>query len=77
LLEIVATSEAPDRDATQALAALKRSQPAEMSRAISAYRATSSLAPRLALIEAMGQTSSGNVLPLLRDCLRDSNLAGC
>jgi len=75
LLEIVTTSEAPDRDATQALAAaLKRSQPAGMSQAISVYKATSSLAPRLALIEAMGQTSSGDVLPLLRDCLRDSNL---
>jgi HEAT repeat protein len=74
LLEIVKTSEAPDRDATQALAAaLKRSPPAEMSRAISAYKATSSLAPRLALIEAMGQTSSGDVLALLRDCLKDSN----
>jgi len=75
LIEMVETAEATDpRDAAQALAAaLKRSPPPEMNQVVSAYRATAALAPRLALIDAMGQVSSREALPLLRDGLRDSS----
>ncbi len=44
-----------------------------MNRAVSAYQTSASLEARLALIDAMGQTSSSVALPLLREALRDSH----
>lgn len=75
LLETVKTAGGTDqRDAVQALAAaLKRSSADQMQAVISAYRATSQMASRLALIETMGQVSGSDALPLLRECLRDSS----
>lgn len=75
LLEIVTTSETPDRrDGTQALAAaLRRSPPAEMSRVMATYKTTPGVDTRVALIDAIGQTSSAEALPVLRDSLRDAN----
>jgi HEAT repeat protein/type 1 glutamine amidotransferase len=74
LLEMLKDSVAADRrEVTQALAsALKRSEPARIKEAVSAYKAESAPESRLALIEAMGLTHSSEVLPLLRGCLRDS-----
>jgi len=75
LIEMVIKGDAADlRDATQALAAaLKRSPPAEINQVIQAYQAAAALAPRLALIDAMGQVSSREALPLLRAGLQDSS----
>ena len=75
LIEMVTKAGTGDpRDATQALAAaLKRSAPARMNQVISAYQAASTLQPRLALMDAMGQVSNPAALPLLRDALRDAS----
>jgi len=75
LLDFVQRSAGSDRkDATQALAsALKKSPSAQLATAISAYRVASAIDLRLALLDAVGQTSSAEALPILREGLRDPN----
>jgi HEAT repeat protein len=72
---LLKASTAPDRrDATQTLASvLRRSQPAPVGAVLAAYKTASAVEPRLSLIEVLGQTSSEEALPLLRDGLKDSN----
>jgi HEAT repeat protein len=70
LLKASSTSER--RDATQTLATvLKRAQPAPLGSIVSAYNTTQAREARLSLLEVMGQTSSAEVLPLLRSSLKD------
>jgi HEAT repeat protein len=60
------------RDATQTLAAvLRRAQPAPVAPVVSAYRATPAKEARLSLLEVMGQTSNTEVLPVLREGIKD------
>ncbi len=76
LLDLVlkASSASERRDATQTLAMIaKRAQPAGIGTLTSAYKATSDLNSRLSLLEVMGQTSNEEVLPLLRDSIRDTD----
>jgi HEAT repeat protein len=74
LLELLKASAPADRrDTTQTLAAvLKRSQAAQIRAAVSAYQAASEVELRLSLLEALGQTSNAEVLPTLREGLKDS-----
>jgi HEAT repeat protein len=68
LVELVAKAPTASarRDAVQALSSvLRRSKPAPIAPVLTAYR-TASPAARLALTEAMGQSSSAEALPLLR-----------
>ena len=61
------------RDAAQTLAAaLRRSGPAQAGAVVAAYQAAPAEHFRVSLLEVMGQTSSGEALPLLRHCLKDA-----
>jgi HEAT repeat protein len=75
LLKLVETADADDRsEAAQALAAaLKKAQPAQIAPVLSVYRSGASPETRIALLEALGQTSSNEALPAVREGLHDSN----
>jgi HEAT repeat protein len=70
---LVNASTAADRgDASQTLAlVLKRSQPPQIGAVLAAYRKNTAAPARLSLMEVMGQTSSEQALPVLRDALKD------
>jgi len=73
-LLLKASSASERRDAAQTLSmVLRRAQPAPVGALISAYKAASDLNSRLSLLEVMGQTSSDEVLPLLRASIRDAD----
>ena len=62
------------RDATQTLAAVaRRAQPAPVAPILSAYRSDPAKEARLSLLEVMGQTSSAEVLPVLREGIKDAD----
>ena len=74
LLDILvnASTAADRRDASQTLAlVLKRSQPPQIGAVLAAYQKNTAAPARLSLIEVMGQTSSEQALPVLRDALKD------
>ena len=75
LLKTVQTAGEPDRnDAAQALAAaLKRSPSDQIATVIATYQAAGSVELRVALLDALGQTSNAEVLPILREGMRDSS----
>ena len=67
------TSAIERRDATQTLAAVvRRAQPSPVAAVISAYKATPAPEAKVSLLEVMGQTSSPEVLPVLREALKDT-----
>lgn len=67
-----ATAAADRRDASQTLAlVLKRSQPPQIGAVLAAYQKSTAAQARLSLMEVMGQTSSEQALPVLRDALKD------
>jgi HEAT repeat protein len=67
-----ATAAADRRDALQILAlVLKRSQPPQIGAVLAAYQKNTAAQARLSLMEVMGQTSSEQALPVLRDALKD------
>jgi HEAT repeat protein len=67
-----ATAAADRRDASQTLAlVLKRSQPPQIGVVLAAYQKSTAAQARLSLMEVMGQTSSEQALPVLRDALKD------
>jgi HEAT repeat protein len=67
-----ATAVADRRDASQTLAlVLKRSQPPQIGAVLAAYQKSTAPQARLSLMEVMGQTSSEQALPVLRDALKD------
>ncbi len=69
LLKTASASER--RNATQTLAMIaKRAQPAGIGALVSAYK-SADLNSRLSILEILGQTSNEEVLPLLRDSMRD------
>jgi HEAT repeat protein len=69
-----ATSAIERRDATQTLATVvRRAQPSPVAAVISAYKTAPSREVKVSLIEVMGQTSSNDALPVLRDALKDSD----
>jgi hypothetical protein len=73
-LLLKASTSTERREATQTLAlVLKRAQPAPLGAVISAYKTGSEMNSRLSLLEVMGQTSSGEVLPVLRAGIADAN----
>jgi HEAT repeat protein len=62
------------RDATQTLAVVaRRAQPAPIAPVLSAYRTTPAKQARLSLLEVMGQTSSAEALPVLREAVKDAD----
>jgi type 1 glutamine amidotransferase/HEAT repeat protein len=62
------------REVTQTLAAvLRRSQPAPVGTVISAFDGASERAVRVSLLEVLGQTSSGEALPVLRKHAADAD----
>ena len=74
LLDLLARAPnaAERRDTTQTLAMILRRSPSPpVDAVIAAYRNTTAIAPRLSLIEVLGQTSSDQALPLLRSGLND------
>jgi tetratricopeptide (TPR) repeat protein len=73
LVGVVQTSPAADRrDAAQALAAaLKRSPPAQTGDVIDAYRASGTVQARVSLLDALGQASRAEALPVLREAMND------
>ncbi|MGH9720320.1 MAG: HEAT repeat domain-containing protein [Bryobacteraceae bacterium] len=76
LLDLVLkASTAPERrEAAQTLAlALKRSQPAPVKSVLSAYGGGATKEARLSLLDVLGQTSSGEALPLLRSGIKDAD----
>ena len=61
------------RETTQTLASvLRRSESARVHAVVSAYQSAGNAPTRLALLEAMGQTSSDEALPTLRGALKDA-----
>jgi HEAT repeat protein len=67
-----ATAATDRRDASQTLAlVLKRSQPPQIGAVLAAYQKNTAAQARLSLMEVMGQTSSEQALPVLRDALKD------
>jgi HEAT repeat protein len=67
-----ASAAADRRDASQTLAlVLKRSQPPQIGAVLAAYQKNTAAPARLSLMEVMGQTSSEQALPVLRDALKD------
>ena len=72
LATVNATAAADRRDALQILAlVLKRSQPPQIGAVLAAYQKNTAAQARLSLMEVMGQTSSEQALPVLRDALKD------
>jgi HEAT repeat protein len=73
-LLLKSTTASDRRDATQTLAAVvRRAQPAPITPILSAYRATPAKEARLSLLEVMGQASSADALPALREAIKDSD----
>ena len=71
-LLVNAPTAADRRETTQTLASvLRRSESARVDAVVSAYRSAGNIPTRLALLEAMGQTSSDEALPTLRVALKD------
>jgi HEAT repeat protein len=69
-----ASTAADRRDASQTLAlVLKRSQPPQIGAVPAAYQKNTAAQARLSLLEVMGQTSSEQSLPVLREALKDSS----
>jgi HEAT repeat protein len=67
-----ASTAADRRDASQTLAlVVKRSQPPQIGAVLAAYQKNTAAQARLSLMEVMGQTSSEQALPVLRDALKD------
>jgi type 1 glutamine amidotransferase/HEAT repeat protein/sugar phosphate isomerase/epimerase len=76
LLDVLlkASSVADRRDAALTLGTvLRRAQPAPIGAVISAYHGTTALQSRLSLLDVMGQVSSEEALPLLRETIRDAD----
>ena len=73
-LLLKSSTAAERRDAALTLGTvLRRAQPAPISAVISAYNSTSALQSRLSLLDVMGQVSSAQALPLLRETIKDAN----
>jgi HEAT repeat protein len=72
---LAANSAIERRDATQTLAAVvRRAQPSPVAAVISAYKTTSTTREvKVSLLDVMGQTSSSEALPVLRDALKDAD----
>jgi HEAT repeat protein len=76
LLDMVlkASSAAERRETALTLGTvLRREQPPRIDAVIAAYRNTSALQARLSLLDVMGQVSSEQALPLLRESIKDAN----
>jgi HEAT repeat protein len=77
LLDALMKAPAPSegREAAQTLAVVvKRVQPSQIGAVLTAYQSTSSLQPRLGLLEVMGHSSRAEALPVLRASIHDSNV---
>jgi len=73
-LLLKASTAAERRDATLTLGTvLRRAQPAPIGAVTAAYRNTTNLQSRLSLLDVMGQVSSDEALPLLRESIKDAN----
>jgi HEAT repeat protein len=60
------------RDATQTLSAvMRRAEPSPVAAVVAAYKSSPSREAKASLLEVMGQTSSAEALPVLRDALKD------
>lgn len=73
-LLLKSSTAAERRDAALTLGTvLRRAQPAPIDAVISAYNSASALQSRLSLLDIMGQVSSAEALPLLRERVMDAN----
>jgi HEAT repeat protein len=73
-LLLKSSTAAERRDAALTLGTvLRRAQPAPIGAVISAYNSNSALQSRLSLLDVMGQVSSDEALPLLRESIKGAN----
>jgi len=71
---LAANSAIERREATQTLAAVvRRAQPSPVAAVISAYKAASPREVKVSLLDVMGQSSSSEALPVLRETLKDTD----